>query len=350
MHVRGILAAPISEERAWKAICRLAHEHPADNLKPKARQKTEIQEAIVNVRPAQRVYAFGGSDDANRLQTTVEVLDTMAGTWDPFELSMVEPRNNLGAAVVGDQIYVVGGTRLVRSGLSRKLDVDVYDTKSGEWTSMPSLTTNYTEDFAVAAIGGKLYIIGGRRGSELSQNCYVYSPPDNTWAPACNIGTPRCGLATAVVEQQLYVLGGSGQGQGGFEDLDSVEVFTPNADIWSPVPDMRMQRTWLAAAATENEVFAIGGLCNSRPQSSLEVFDLREQIWDILPEMQFTRSHLAAVVANRKLFVIGGNNGSKLMGKELILNEVEMFDIDQREWHTHAPMTKRRNCLAAVAC
>lgn len=53
------------------------------------------------------MYVIGGSDGTQSLATT-EMYDPIARTWSPGP-NMTTPRANVGAAVVGNRLYAVGG-------------------------------------------------------------------------------------------------------------------------------------------------------------------------------------------------------------------------------------------------
>ena len=66
---------------------------------------------------------------------------------------------------------------------------------------------------AVSVVGGLLYAIGGRNnglhGNEDSSALFCYNPVCNEWAELSHMGTARNRVAAAVVDGQIYAMGGS---------------------------------------------------------------------------------------------------------------------------------------------
>lgn len=122
---------------------------------------------------AGKVYAVGGFNGSLRVRT-VDVYDGLKDLWSSVP-SMQERRSTLGAAVLGDLLYAVGGfdgstgtyrfhlflntyslldnTCYVPSGLS---SVEAYSPKTNEWTFVASMNTRRSS-VGVGVVDGKLF-------------------------------------------------------------------------------------------------------------------------------------------------------------------------------------------------
>jgi hypothetical protein len=120
---------------------------------------------------------------------------------------MAKPRGFLGAAALGDNIYVLGGY----DDLSQFDDTDAFNPVTGEWISKQAMSQE-RGGLAVVAVRDRLYAIGGGMDSGLAFN-EQYDPLSNTWT---QIATPVMeqwrGLGAAFVYPNIYAVGGWSEG------------------------------------------------------------------------------------------------------------------------------------------
>eukprot|EP00964_Phaeocystis_antarctica_P010694 scaffold5888_cov62-Phaeocystis_antarctica.AAC.7 len=100
--------------------------------------------------------------------------------------------------------------------------------------------------YAAAAMGGKIYATGGRNEEgDMLDSVFVYDPQADAWTPLASMSTSRSGHASAAVGGKLYVFGGYGA-EG---NLSTAEVYDPALDSWAQVPNLTCARSNVAAAA-----------------------------------------------------------------------------------------------------
>jgi hypothetical protein len=61
--------------------------------------------------------------------------------------------------------------------------------------------------------------------------------------------------------------------------LSSGEKYDPETDTWSPIPDMSMKRCVMATAVIDDRIFVIGGECSYEPTNRVECFNDKEDEW-----------------------------------------------------------------------
>jgi hypothetical protein len=62
--------------------------------------------------------------------------------------------------------------------------------------------------------------------------------------------------------------------------LSSGEKYDPETDTWSPIPDMSMKRYAMATAVIDDKIFVIGGRdCSYQPTNRIECFNEKEDEW-----------------------------------------------------------------------
>ena len=82
-------------------------------------------------------------------------------------------------------------------------------------------------DFSTAVVEDKIYLIGGtpfenRRGPYGLSTVEVYHPKTNTWERLADMPTPRTRTGVSVVDGIIYVFGGRGENR---EQFTSVVAF-----------------------------------------------------------------------------------------------------------------------------
>ena len=104
-----------------------------------------------------RIYAIGGLTSGNSAVATVEAYDPASDTW-MTRASIPAPLYALGAGVVNDALYAVGGAST--SSLAGVATVVRYDPATDTWTAGASMPTARW-GLGVGGVGGVLYAVGG---------------------------------------------------------------------------------------------------------------------------------------------------------------------------------------------
>ena len=165
------------------------------------------------------------------------------GTWR--ELAMMPTARGAGAAaVVGDKIYVVAG----RPGAMNKFEA--YDISDNAWTTLAPLPSTYADrnHIAATAIGGKIYVAGGRYdgggfGSPRTASLDIFDPASGTpgtWTTGMAMPRPRGGVNGVAANGCFFVWGGEGQDIGEPNDVfPDHDVYNPRTNTWTsllPLP------------------------------------------------------------------------------------------------------------------
>ena len=110
---------------------------------------------------------------------------------------------------------------------------------TSHWELITEIPTK-RKGFSTAVVDDKIYLIGGSlfengRGPFGLSTVEVYDPEINNWQKVADMPTPRADARTAVVNGTIYVFGGySGIDNRGenFKFLDIVEAYNPETDTW----------------------------------------------------------------------------------------------------------------------
>ncbi|MCX5786275.1 MAG: fibronectin type III domain-containing protein [Elusimicrobia bacterium] len=284
---------------------------------------------------------YAGTPAFTGLETGLSgVAVAMSGVYKPWrngntwvtKMAMPAARSGPAGAAVGGKIYVVGGHEYG----SATNDNQEYDPVANTWLSkapMP-VSRNY---LAAAAVGGKVYAIGGRAGdygADYNLN-EEYDPVANTWATKAPLTTARSWLPAAVAGGKIYVIGGVN----GSTNLNTNEEYDPGADTWITRSPMPTSRGGARAAAVSGKVYVVGGNTSS-PVNINEEYNPVTNTWSTRAPMSASRSNLAVCAVGEKVYAIGGVGG--------LGTENEEYDPAVNTWTSKAAMPTARDRAAGT--
>jgi N-acetylneuraminic acid mutarotase len=168
-----------------------------------------------------KIYVMGGrTADAYSTVNITEIYDPASNSWTRGA-AMPYPVVLYASAVVDNKIYVIGGQdEYVPAGDVNVAFNQIYDPATDTWSQgtpipAPMGQRAVADDAAAGATTGgaapkRIYVIGGSVGFAVGSNQnYAYNPKTNTWTSAAPMPTARYSAAVAVVNDLLYVIGGS---------------------------------------------------------------------------------------------------------------------------------------------
>jgi len=132
---------------------------------------------------ANKLYVVGGENEDGALDVC-EFYDPVAELWQSCA-PMLQPRTKASAAVVVNKLYVIGGNVNSDGALTYS---EIYDPNTDTWQvlNMPDFADKRPwQQPGAANVETRIYILGGRRGDQLLNTHYVYTPfIYNTYIPA----------------------------------------------------------------------------------------------------------------------------------------------------------------------
>jgi N-acetylneuraminic acid mutarotase len=165
-----------------------------------------------------------------------------------------------GGAVIGDRLYVVGGSAEEASNAYGSMEI--YDFETGEWVEGPEMPTP-RHHVGVAALDGKLYAAGGRDPGDLSlDRVERFDPETGEWEELPPLPQGTGGNAAVATEDELVVVaGGDDLGTGGIKPWVTAAVwaFDPGGEEWRRLPDLNVARHGHAAAVANDRIYVLGG-------------------------------------------------------------------------------------------
>jgi N-acetylneuraminic acid mutarotase len=259
-------------------------------------------------------------------------------------------RTEAAVAALGGKIYVVGGFQQAGVGNAKSSvitpSLEMYDPATDRWTSKAPLPVRL-HHAGMGVAGGRLYVVGGYTWSWFSiwkpvTSVYAYDPATDRWTERASMPTARGALAVAEHDGKLYAIGGYDQDANRAE----VEVYDPVRDVWATRAPLPTPRDHLAAAAVLGKIYVIGGRVTgqySRNLAVVETYDPVSDRWTRGSDLPTARSGIAAAVHDGKIFVFGGE------GVAGTFRENEAYDPQRDSWQAMAPMPTARHGLGSAS-
>ena len=169
-----------------------------------------------------------------------------------------------------------------------------------------------------AVVNDNIYAIGGRYPNHTNKN-EAYDPVTDTWTTKAPMPTVRRAMQSGVVDGIIYVIGGN-------ESSRDCLAYDPVANSWTikaPVPVGGGGD--LAVAVYNGLIYAFGGgyyTVEVGPYNKVYAYDPQTNTWDTtLTPMPTPRFAMQAYVMGDSIYVIGG---SQSYGTSLSI--VEVYD------------------------
>jgi hypothetical protein len=216
-----------------------------------------------------KLYVMGGimggnNNDGFTSVVSVECLDLETGQWSEVA-PMSAPRDSHGAAVLGGNIYMAGGTPV-------ETLVERFDPDTNQWKAVTPMNTPRTTHGLVSA-DGKLFAVGGynRFGQALS-SVECFDPKTGEWTNIADLSIPRYELAVVVLGNMLYAIGGNDSQNERQSSVECLNLSVPNSE-WTAVDPMITPRASMEAVVTGGKIYIAGVHGSSNVSSCIECFD-----------------------------------------------------------------------------
>ncbi|KAM3846454.1 kelch repeat and BTB domain-containing protein 12 [Vipera latastei] len=173
-------------------------------------------------------------------------------------------------------LYIIGGQMKLKNQYQITNIVEKYSMEQENWRTLAPLPVPLA-CHAVVAVKNRLYVIGGwtpqmdlpnDEPDRLSNRTLQYNPSQDKWAECAPMKYSKYRFSTAVVNHEIYVLGGIGcldrdRGQAR-QCLDVVEIYNPDGNYWRegppmPYPLLSLRTNSTCAGVVEGKLYVCGG-------------------------------------------------------------------------------------------
>lgn len=205
----------------------------------------------------------------------------------------------------------------------------------GTWETLARMPAQ-RQEIAVAVLEGQVYALGGYDFNGASTDTvFVYNPATDTWSSGGSLPSAINHNSAAVAAGRLYSFGGAAL---------SVAAYEPASSTWLTVAPMHFEHGETAAVGVfEDKIYVAGGKDSGVNLRELEVYDPIANTWTVLAPMAVARNHTAGAFIDGKFYVAGGR------GNDAAPTALEVYDPQTNGWSSRAPMPTGRSGIAAAA-
>lgn len=217
--------------------------------------------------------------------------------------------------------------------------------QGGKWDTLRTKNTapNCSE-CGLAAVNGKLYLIGGDGGGPKAVQCF--DPRTLTWTKLADAPVLMHHFQAVAFKNKVFVL--DAFSDGGFPDqvpMANVYSFDTEKNVWEKGGEIPSGRRRAGAGAIEykGKLYLVAGIQHGHSSGTTNMFDCYDPVtetWSVLPDAPNIRDHCSAVVIKDKLYVVGGRNTSyrdpenKVPFFAKTMLEVDVYDFISGKWST----------------
>jgi len=233
---------------------------------------------------------------------------------------------NRSVALLLVLVFLTSSCMVVKSAFSSA------DIAEDSWASKARMHQERT-GLGVAAMGGKIYAIGGITIRQYMPNIagfvvlgfrYLedlgtlvgeneeYDPDTNNWTTRTSMPTPRILFATAVYQNKIYSIGG--KTNAGYTAV--IEVYDPATDTWETKTPMPTARSQVYAGVVNGKIYLMGGVPNGNLN---EVYDPETDSWTTKASLPFETWGPAGAVVEDKIYIVGSSR-------------LQIYDSETDEW------------------
>eukprot|EP01017_Pseudomicrothorax_dubius_P008719 TRINITY_DN1287_c0_g1_i4.p1 TRINITY_DN1287_c0_g1~~TRINITY_DN1287_c0_g1_i4.p1 ORF type:complete len:819 (-),score=157.68 TRINITY_DN1287_c0_g1_i4:215-2671(-) len=284
------------------------------------------------------IYALGGLVDRNT--PISERFDSVKGEWE--EVAPIPTSRTKFAAITlpNGRILVMGG----KNDGARLSSCEEYDPKDNIWRTSEIQLPVAKSGFGAIIVNDQIIVCGGNDGTKILKTCEAYCLKTKTWRSLAPMKYKRDELSiTFGPDRKIYAIGGFGGPTN--VCLICVERYDINLGTWEIIANMNTPRRALASVMLPDGVYAIGGFDGHNYLCTVERFDEGTNAWVYINSMNYSRCTHSAINSpdSHHIYVLGGfDNGP--------LNCVERYSVLTDTWEILAPMKHRRFMHASCLC
>ncbi len=231
---------------------------------------------------------------------------------------MPDKRKGMAAVVLNDKIWIIGGAARMNMALKT---VSIYDPLQDKWLSDGPALLHGRDNPAAQAVGGKIYVFGGRDRHSVIAQVEMLDPQSGRWQTVSTMPSPRYGMASVVVDSSIWLIGGTFANN---SYSDRIDVYDPRENQWSVLPaSLTIPRGSPMAAVFEHTVYVFGGFYFG-PIGSYERYEAGA--WTLVGDMPIAAASCAYAQSNTAVWLLGG------MGQNGALSTSQVF-----QWQAETP-------------
>lgn len=233
----------------------------------------------------------------------------------------------------------------------------------GSWSTKSPLPAQHL-DAGVAAVNGKIYVLGGETpGNPATPFTQVYDPATDRWRDLAPMPRGISHAGVVAFNGKIYVIGGFTAIVHAVA-LDQVLEYDVAANSWRQLPPVNSRRGSVGVAVVGGKLHAIGGRgLNNVTVATHEVYDPASGKWSQAAPLPTARDHIGVAVVDGRIHIFGGRisnhvaDNSVPMSGTVAFNNLnngfntplhDVYDPATDSWQSAPPLPTARSNGAAV--
>ena len=222
-----------------------------------------------------------GATTATKALPTTELYDPATGTFS-MGGSMAHARRGHTATLLPSGKVLIAGGEDDQGALDT---AELYDPTTKSFSGTGNMGAARTGHTATLLANGKVLIAGGATSSSFfpgvislnparQASAELYDPFTGTFVSTGNMTCARIAhTATLLADGTVLMTGGLIDYGGGYQSLDSAEIYDPVSGAFKTIDSMNSTRFWhTATLLRDGSVLIAGGIGSDMPQASAEIF------------------------------------------------------------------------------
>ncbi|XP_043926029.1 kelch-like protein 30 [Protopterus annectens] len=197
-----------------------------------------------------------------------------------------------------------------------------YNPKTKLWMVLPDFPDYNKWGFSVVALNNEVYVTGGSRGSRNDSWCTTQAWrldfKEGKWKPVAPMLRPRTNHSTAVLNGEIYAIGGT--------SLDTLEGerYDPYSNAWTLIGPAPKYVSNFSITGCTGKLYVIGSCAMKYNALTLQCYNPVVDSWSLIasPFMPKYLSSPRCVSVDGVVYLIGDNT-----------KKVYMYDPDANMWH-----------------
>ena len=288
------------------------------------------------------VGEFGNYGSDSVITALIPVTTGDIGTWTQLSNMPTQIYDNGGAALDG-LLYSVDGKVPGSGGKPVWVnDVFSYDPATDTWAKLPGKPGSLVQNPVVIGYNHLLYVFGGTKSGFTGAvtDAYVYDPATQVWTALAPSPDARGEAAGGVLpcptgnpDPACFYIAGGLTGNG--TSIATMDIYDPTTNTWTHGPSMDVPRDDPGAAVINGQLYVMGGRYEKSQKSvvialenTMEMYDPATGTWTDEPDMPTARRNFSVGTVNNMIQVVGG----EITGALGTFPENEQYDPTTQTW------------------
>jgi len=251
------------------------------------------------------IYFVAGRTKTTRSVPSFYKFNPKTNTWTKLA-DIPKPATNFALAAIEGKIYAIGGDQFQNANRE-------YDPKTNSWKLLKPMPTA-RQHINCGVYENKIFIAGGLTSWEnITKKHEVYDVLSNSWSEKAAIPSLRNNASVVSLDSLMYVFGGAGTRDNIWGDVWTVETYNMNSDAWEQKNDLPQLLFGSGVTVVNNEIIVLGGQTreDSIEDATTKVFiyKAKSDQWIETTPLPIKNVFFGCTSIDNKIYVIGGTVG-----------------------------------------